>query len=159
MQKSYGRTEQSIYKRLSKPNNQLKVFAKETKEGLKIHKDALSVIYKIEQKFENKVEQPSLTTPSIQGKEKETTEETQTAETKVIDILTKELEEQRKSNEIKDQQIRELTEMLRDNQRMLDQEQKLNAMNTQRILQLQESTKERKRKSIFDFFKKKEIEQ
>ena len=158
MRKLYGRTEQSIYKRLSKPNNQLKVFSKETKEGLKIHKDALSVIYKIEQKFENKVEQPSLTTPSIQEKEKETTEETHTAETKVIDILTKELEEQRKSNEIKDQQIRELTEMLQNSQRMLDQEQKLNAMNTTRILQLEQGTKEKQRKSIFDLFKRKVVE-
>lgn len=143
---------------MSKPNNQLKVFAKETKEGLKIHKNAIKVVYKIEQTFENKVEQPSLTTPSMQEKEKETTEETHTAETKVIDILTKELEEQRKSNEIKDQQIRELTEMLQNSQRMLDQEQKLNAMNTTRILQLEQGTKEKQRKSIFDLFKRKVVE-
>lgn len=143
---------------MSKPNNQLKIFAKETKEGLKIHKNAIKVVYKIEQTFENKVEQPSLTTPSIQEKEKETTEETHTAETKVIDILTKELEEQRKSNEIKDQQIRELTEMLQNSQRMLDQEQKLNAMNTTRILQLEQGTKEKQRKSIFDLFKRKVVE-
>lgn len=143
---------------MSKPNNQLKIFAKETKEGLKIHKNAIKVVYKIEQIFENKVEQPSLTTPSIQEKEKETTEETHTAETKVIDILTKELEEQRKSNKIKDQQIRELTEMLQNSQRMLDQEQKLNAMNTTRILQLEQGTKEKQRKSIFDLFKRKVVE-
>lgn len=136
----------------------MKIFAKETKEGLKIHKNAIKVVYKIEQTFENKVEQPSLTTPSIQEKEKETTEETHTAETKVIDILTKELEEQRKSNEIKDQQIRELTEMLQNSQRMLDQEQKLNAMNTTRILQLEQGTKEKQRKSIFDLFKRKVVE-
>lgn len=136
----------------------MKIFAKETKEGLKIHKNAIKVVYKIEQIFENKVEQPSLTTPSIQEKEKETTEETHTAETKVIDILTKELEEQRKSNKIKDQQIRELTEMLQNSQRMLDQEQKLNAMNTTRILQLEQGTKEKQRKSIFDLFKRKVVE-
>lgn len=136
----------------------MKIFAKETKEGLKIHKNAIKVVYKIEQTFENKVEQPSLTTPSIQEKEKETTEETHTAETKVIDILTKELEEQRKSNEIKDQQIRELTEMLQNSQRMLDQEQKLNAMNTTRILQLEQGTKGKQRKSIFDLFKRKVVE-
>ena len=40
--------------------------------------------------------------------------------------------------------------MLENSQRMLNQEQQLNALNTQRILQLQESTKERKKKSIFD---------
>ena len=132
---------------MSKPNNPLKVFSKDTPDGLKIHKDALQVVYKIEQKFEVGVVQPSLTTPTIQEKEKETTEETQTAETKVIDILTKELEEQRKSNATKDEQIKQLTQMLENSQRMLNQEQQLNALNTQRILQLQESTKE-DRKSV-----------
>lgn len=144
---------------MSKPNNPLKVFSKDTPDGLKIHKDALQVVYKIEQKFEVGVVQPSLTTPTIQEKEKETTEETQTAETKVIDILTKELEEQRKSNATKDEQIKQLTQMLENSQRMLNQEQQLNALNTQRILQLQESTKERKKKSIFDIFKRKGVEQ
>lgn len=137
----------------------MKVFSKDTPDGLKIHKDALQVVYKIEQKFDNGVVQPSLTTPTIQEKEKETTEETQTAETKVIDILTKELEEQRKSNATKDEQIKQLTQMLENSQRMLNQEQQLNALNTQRILQLQESTKERKKKSIFDIFKRKGVKQ
>lgn len=65
---------------------------------------------------------------------------------KVIEILQKELEEQRKSNEIKDNQIMALTESLQKSQQMLDQEQKLNAMNTQRILQLEESNTHKKKK-------------
>lgn len=154
MRKWCGRTQQSIYKRLKKQDNPLNVFVKDGADGLKIHKDALRVVYGIKEESENKVEQPRLTTGLNVEKQQETTEEKQTAEMKVIEILQKELEEQRKSNEIKDNQINELTEMLQNSQRMLDQEQKLNAMNTQRILQLEESTKHKKKKSFFDFFRK-----
>ena len=132
----------------------MNVFVKDGADGLKIHKDALRVVYGIEGENENKVEQPRLTTGLKVEKQQETIEEKQTAEMKVIEILQKELEEQRKSNEIKDNQINELTEMLQNSQRMLDQEQKLNAMNTQRILQLEESTKNKKKKSFFGFFRK-----
>ena len=132
----------------------MNVFVKDGANGLKIHKDALQVVYGIEKEPENKVEQPRLIAGLKVEKQQETTEEKQTAEMKVIEILQKELEEQRKSNEIKDNQISELTEMLQNSQRMLDQEQKLNAMNTQRILQLEKSTKIKKKKSFFDFFRK-----
>lgn len=132
----------------------MNVFVKDGADGLKIHKDALRVVYGIEEESENKVEQPRLATGLKVEKQQETIEEKQTAEMKVIEILQKELEEQRKSNEIKDNQINELTEMLQNSQRMLDQEQKLNAMNTQRILQLEESTKCKKKKNFFDFFRK-----
>lgn len=144
-----GKSQQSIYKRLNKENNPLKVFVKETSQGLKVHKDALRVVYKIEQKFDNEVVQPSLTTSTTEEKEQPNNEQKQTAELKVIDILQKELEEQRKNNETKDQQIKELTEMLQQSQQMLSNEQKLNAINTQRILQLEESTTTKKRKKWF----------
>lgn len=136
----------------------MKVFSKETAEGLKIHKDAIKVIYNIEQMFDTEVEQPSLTT----GRIKEDAEEKQTAEMKVIEILQKELEEQRKSNEIKDKQIQALTDSLQQSQQMLSNEQKLNAMNTQRILLLEENTRQNKRKGIFDvfnIFKRKQVEE
>ena len=139
---------------MKKQDNPLNVFVKDGADGLKIHKDALQVVYGIEKEPENKVEQPRLIAGLKVENQQETTEEKQTAEMKVIEILQKELEEQRKSNEIKDNQISELTEMLQNSQRMLDQEQKLNAMNTQRILQLEESTKNKKKKSFFDFFRK-----
>ena len=131
----------------------MKVYAKDGADGLKIHRDALQVIYGIEKKenlTKNEVEQPRL----IEGLEVEKQKEEQTATMKVIEILQKELEEQRKSNEIKDNQIIALTESLQKSQQMLDQEQKLNAMNTQRILQLEESNTHKKKKSFFDFFRK-----
>ena len=131
----------------------MKVYAKDGADGLKIHRDALQVIYGIEKKenlTKNEVEQPRL----IEGLEVEKQKEEQTATMKVIEILQKELEEQRKSNEIKDNQIMALTESLQKSQQMLDQEQKLNAMNTQRILQLEESNTHKKKKSFFDFFRK-----
>ena len=136
----------------------MNVFVKDGADGLKIHKDALQVVYGIEKEPENKVEQPRLIAGLKVENQQETTEEKQTAEMKVIEILQKELEEQRKSNEIKDNQIMALTESLQKSQQMLDQEQKLNAMNTQRILQLEENTKERKRNSIFNLFKRKGVE-
>ena len=131
----------------------MKVYAKDGADGLKIHRDALQVIYGIEKKenlTKNEVEQPRL----IEGLAVEKQKEEQTATMKVIEILQKELEEQRKSNEIKDNQIMALTESLQKSQQMLDQEQKLNAMNTQRILQLEESNTHKKKKSFFDFFRK-----
>lgn len=131
----------------------MKVYAKDGADGLKIHRDALQVIYGIEKKenlTKNEVEQPRL----IEGLEVEKQKEEQTATMKVIEILQKELEEQRKSNEIKDNQIMALTESLQKSQQMLDQEQKLNAMNTQRILQLEERNTHKKKKSFFDFFRK-----
>lgn len=149
------RSQQSIYKRLSKVDNPLKAYAIETLDGLKLHKDALRVVYGIEQTFEKGVVQPSLSTASTQKKEKETTEEKQTAEKKVIEILTKELEEQRKSNDTKEKRIEELTQMLKDSQRMLEQQQQLNAINSKIILDLQKP----KRKGFFDLFRKKGIEQ
>ena len=152
-----GRTQQSIYKRLAKENNPLKVYAKDGADGLKIHRDALQVIYGIEKKenlTKHEVEQPRLIEGLEVEKQKEEKKEEQTATMKVIEILQKELEEQRKSNEIKDNQIMALTESLQKSQQMLDQEQKLNAMNTQRILQLEESNTHKKKKSFFDFFRK-----
>ena len=131
----------------------MKVYAKDGADGLKIHRDALQVIYGIEKKenlTKNEVEQPRL----IEGLEVEKQKEEQTATMKVIEILQKELEEQRKSNEIKDNQIIELTESLQKSQQLLDQEQNLNAMNTQRILQLEERNTHKKKKSFFDFFRK-----
>lgn len=149
------RTEQSIYKRLSKPNNLLKAYVKETEEGLKIHKSAIQEVYKVEVEPKKEVEQPSLTNGIIEEEQHEEHKEKQSATQQVIDILRKELEEQRKSNEKKDEQIQALTEQLQQSLVMLSNEQKLNAMNTQRILQLEKP----KRKSIFDLFKRKEVEQ
>ena len=141
-----GRSQQSIYKRLGKVDNPLRAYAKEMADGLKIHKDALRVLYGIEQTFGNVVEQPSLTTATEQKKEKETTQEKQTSQTKVIEILTNELKEQRKDNEKKEQRIEELTQMLKDSQRMLEQQQQLNAINSKIILDLQKP----KRKGLFE---------
>lgn len=135
----------------------MKVYAKDGADGLKIHRDALQVIYGIEKKenlTKNEVEQPRLIEGLEVEKQKEEKKEEQTSTMKVIEILQKELEEQRKSNEIKDNQIMALTESLQKSQQMLDQEQKLNAMNTQRILQLEESNTHKKKKSFFDFFRK-----
>ena len=115
------------------------------------------MVYNYKQEVEKEVEQPQLTT----GLEEEV-ETKETAQMKVVNILQKELEEQRKSNLLKDEQIKSLMEMLKQTQCMLDQEQKLNAINAKRILQLEESKenrKEKKRKSIFNFFKRNVVEE
>ena len=115
------------------------------------------MVYNYNQEDEKEVEQPQLTTGL-----KEEVEPKETVQMKIVSILQKELEEQRKSNLLKDEQIQNLMEMLKQTQCMLDQEQKLNAINAKRILQLEESKenqKERKRKSFFDFFKRNVVEE
>ena len=152
------KTQQSIYKRLSKENNPLKVYAKQDYEGLKIHKDAIKVIYGLYLDEESKDFQP-LQPSLIEGEKVEndnkSKNEQETSTMKVITILQEQLEQERKSNEKKDIMISELNERLAESQRMLDQQQKLSMLDKQRILQLEQTTTtNEKRKSIFDFFKR-----
>ena len=67
---------------MAKVDNPLKVFSIETNEGLKIHKDALRVVYNYNQEDEKEVEQPQLTTGL-----KEEVEPKETVQMKITIVL------------------------------------------------------------------------
>lgn len=136
---------QSIYKRIGKENNPIKPYLRKVGNQFTISKSALYVLYNV--KVEEIEEQPSLKVEkqpqeNIKELKEETeklrTEKSDSASLKLIEILNEQLKAERQENENKNKIIADLTEMLKESNRMLDQAQKLNALDKQTILELQE---------------------
>lgn len=154
------RTEQSIYKRLKNKDDKLNNYSKKFSKGTKLHKNAIKEVYgidltdeqifglvgKVEQKVEKveKVEKLDF----AENIERAESQQKQVNNDKIVEILEREIKN-------KDKIIENLTLQLADTTRMLDQQQQLSIIDKQTILQLQAGT-EKKRKSIFDIFKKKD---
>lgn len=139
----------------------MSVYSKQFPDGLKIHKDALQVIYGIEKEDGQPVEQPSLIQPKKVENNKEVKEKNEiedTATMKVIEILKEQLNAERKNNETKDKIIMELQASLTQSQRLLDQQQKLSIADKQKILMLEEQVTQKKKRNFFNFFRRRDDE-
>lgn len=116
----------------------MKAYTRKDTEGLKIHKDALQVVYGLDIG-----EQKQPFKPLLNGVEEK---KEVTAEMKVIEILKEQLDVANKSNEKKDEIISQLNERLAESNRMLDQQQQLSALDKKRILELEGAKEENQQK-------------
>lgn len=160
------RTEQSIYKRLKNKNDKLNNYAKKFSKGTKLHIDAIREVYAMEltdeqifgligrvENVEEKVEQVKQLNATM-GNEQTKAREVTNNDSKIIEILEREISK-------KDKIIEDLTLQLADTTKMLDQQQQLSIADKTTILQLQkgmEESKKKKRRSLFDLFKRKQEE-
>ena len=157
-----GKSQQSIYKRINKPNNPLKTFVKKDNGQIVIDRVVIDLFYN-KQKEEQK--QPPVKPSLNEGKEVEAEEKKEdadkTASMLVINILKEQLNAQRTQIEEKDKQIAELNDRLKESQKMLDQQQQLSAIDKNTILRLEAENKGRpksKIKKLFSFFSNKEVQ-
>lgn len=168
-----GVTAKAVYKRIRKPNNEIRAFVNSEGNQLTINKVALEVLYGI--KVDNLPSPPSLQKGTIKQENEEQKQEGQrkekketpkeTPSDKVIDILRAQLEAQRKDIEEKNIQIAELNERLAESQKMIDQQQKLSMADKQQILLLEEQARTSREliqnknkgflKKVADLFKRK----
>ena len=139
--KKAGVSQQSLYKRLNNPNNQLNNYVKMVENQKMIDIRALQEVYGVE------VEQPIQ--PIIQPVE----QPIQPLLQATIESLSKELERKSEELQAKDKQYADLKASMeeqlkvKDKQiehygKLLDQEQQLNAMNQQKILALETKLEE-----------------
>ena len=139
--KKAGVSQQSLYKRLNNPNNQLNNYVKMVENQKMIDIRALQEVYGVE------VEQP------IQPKTEPVEQPIQPLLQATIESLTKELERKSEELQAKDKQYADLKASMeeqlkvKDKQiehygKLLDQEQQLNAMNQQKILALESKLEE-----------------
>ena len=139
--KKAGVSQQSLYKRLNNPNNQLNNYVKMVENQKMIDIRALQEVYGVE------VEQPIQ--PIIQPVE----QPIQPLLQATIESLSKELERKSEELQAKDKQYADLKASMeeqlkvKDKQiehygKLLDQEQQLNAMNQQKILALESKLEE-----------------
>ena len=139
--KKAGVSQQSLYKRLNNPNNQLNNYVKMVENQKMIDIRALQEVYGVE------VEQPIQ--PIIQPVE----QPIQPLLQATIESLSKELERKSEELQAKDKQYADLKASMeeqlkvKDKQiehygKLLDQEQQLNAMNQQKILALENKLEE-----------------
>ena len=139
--KKAGVSQQSLYKRLNNPNNQLNNYVKMVENQKMIDIRALQEVYGVE------VEQPIQ--PIIQPVE----QPIQPLLQATIESLSKELERKSEKLQAKDKQYADLKASMeeqlkvKDKQiehygKLLDQEQQLNAMNQQKILALENKLEE-----------------
>ena len=139
--KKAGVSQQSLYKRLNNPNNQLNNYVKMVENQKMIDIRALQEVYGVE------VEQP------IQPKTEPVEQPIQPLLQATIESLTKELERKSEELQAKDKQYADLKASMeeqlkvKDKQiehygKLLDQEQQLNAMNQQKILALETKLEE-----------------
>lgn len=119
----------------------MKAFTLKDTEGLKIHKDALQVVYGLDRENQKQPFKPLLN--GVEEKKENT------SEMKVIEILKEQLDVANKSNEKKDEIIAQLNERLAESNRMLDQQQQLSALDKKRILELEGAKEENKRTGFF----------
>lgn len=136
-----GVSQQSLYKRLNKLNNQLNNYVKMVENQKMIDIRALQEVYGVEveqpiQPIIQPVEQPiqpllQATIESLSKELERKSEELQAKDKQYADLQTI-INEQLKA---KDKQIENLT-------KLLDQEQQLNAMNQQKILALETKLEE-----------------
>ena len=131
-----GVSVQSIYQRIKKPNNPIKLYLKRVEGKTCIKKTALKDLYSNE---------------GEQEKIKEPTE-------RLLDMLEKQLTEKDKQLQEKDKQIESLLQKLDDANRLLDQQQQLKAMETKLLLDKQEEKtdneeqKQNEKKGFFSRF-------
>lgn len=139
------KSEQSVYKRLRNPHDQIQKYVK-LKDGKKI----ISAMA-IEKLYNNDF---------IEYEEiKE--EENQVQENEIIILLKEQIEQQKKEIEFKNKQLEDLTEQLKASseretnyQTLLNQQQQLTAAEKQKVLLLEEN----RNKGFFGLFRKKEKE-
>lgn len=142
-------SQQSVYKRLKKPDDIIQSYIK-IKDGKKvIAAAAIEKIYNSD-------------SAAVYDEVEEAEE--QPLRDDIIIILKGQVEQLQKELEIKNKQIEELTNRLKESseretnfQTLLNQQQQLTATEKQRILQLESETMKKKR-GIFGIFKKKEKE-
>lgn len=156
---------QSIYERINKKDNAIHKYIKADSKPLQIHISAVKDLY-------NK-DYSSTLTSTLKGGENESggtgyvplqattnnpSTETQkvqdedNAYLKVIAVLEKQVEQQKKDLETKDKQIAEISERLKDSQNLLSQQQQLALADKQNnVLMLGEKTQ--KQKKWYEFWK------
>lgn len=156
---------QSIYERINKKDNVIHQYIKADSKPLQIHISAIKELY-------NKACSSTLTS-TLKGGENESggtgyvplqattnnpSTETQkvqgedNAYLKVIAVLEKQVEQQKKDLETKDKQLAEISERLKDSQNLLSQQQQLALADKQNnILMLEEKTQ--KQKKWYEFWK------
>ena len=132
-------SQQSIYKRLNKADDELIKFVKVIDKKKFIAAAALDIVYKLKE-------------PLPQEKPQENNNYTET----LLKLLQEQLDGQRKDIESKDKHIEELTKRLAEANQIIDQQQKLHLLDKQKILELEAATQEQQeQKSFFSFFKRK----
>lgn len=114
-------SQQSVYKRLSKADDELQRFVKVIEKKKYINVAALSVIYSVDY-------QPKEATPAA------------VPDSPFYELLKEQLEGQRREIEEKDRQISQLMEQLATAHRLIDQQQQLTALNQKRIIELEAAT-------------------
>lgn len=145
-----GVTQQSVYKRLNKKNDELQPFVKEQNGKRVISAAAITAIYK----------------KPLQQEQPPTEQKEESSLDKIIDILQQQIEAQRKDIAEKNLQIERLSSQLEKEQESLQREQQLHLLTNQKLLALEAAAaeaeeaadipkEETKKKSIFNWFKKK----
>lgn len=135
-----GVSVQSIYKRLSKPDNPIQRYLTTVERVKYIQRKAYYVLYNPEAApaAEDKEPQP---VEQEQPQEKQEQPKPKNSTDRILDILERQLEEQRRQLQEKDnqiaaqnEQIKSLLERLEDSTRIINQQQQLTAMNTKALL-------------------------
>lgn len=156
---------QSIYERLNKKDNAIHKYIKENSKPVQIHISAIKELYGKTltstctgtlKNGDNESggtgyvplhaspNNPSTETQKVQGEDN--------AYLKVIAVLEKQVEQQKKDLETKDKQLAEISERLKASQNLLSQQQQLALADKQNnILMLEEKTQ--KQKKWYEFWK------
>ena len=141
-----GVSVQSIYKKLAKTNNPIQRYLKVV-DGVKyIEPRALEILYSPKAASAADDEEPPVveeTPPPKQAAPQQSKNSTD----RILDLLEKQLEEQRrqlleKDRQLqeKDNQIKSLLDRLEESSKIINQQQQLTAMNTQALLERNSST-------------------
>ena len=117
-------SQQSVYKRLSKADDELQRFVKEVEKKKYINVGALAVLYSVDYKPKKAVAAADSDSP-------------------IFELLKEQLEGQRKDIEEKDRQIAQLMEQVATAHRLIDQQQQLAALDRKRILELEAAAAEK----------------
>lgn len=131
-----GVSVQSVYKRINKADNPIKPYVKRFNKKQYIHKSALD----------------NLTTEEAPKEETKKAGAGNSSETKMIDILDRQLRELREQLTQKDEQLREKDTQISNLMELLNQQQKLTAIQVQKFAELPPP----KKSFLERLFKKKE---
>lgn len=134
-----GVSVQSVYKKIRKANNPIQPYLKKVEGVQCISERALAVLYNVDQSqgVEDHADQPA----PLPGHSEEKAQD-QTGYDRVIDILEKQLEDQRRQLEekdrqlqAKDDQINKLMDQINNTAQLLNQQQQLMAINQTALLE------------------------
>lgn len=163
---------QSIYERLKKENNIINKYRVPDTDPVKLYKAVIEEVYKKDLKDLEQQENETLQS-TLQGTEEEQNKnplhENESKENylKVIAVLEKQVEQQKKDLETKDKIILSITERLAESQNLVNQQQQLALADKKSMLELEEKIKlleqpkdnieepQENKWSIFSIFKKK----